>query len=84
MALKFDDCVSCKNRKRKDICRACDFGEYFEDADSVQELSFDENEAFDRADKSLVTADDEPDNNPDDLIRRITDREEPEEDSEDE
>ena len=68
--LKFDDCVSCRH-KRTRICRGCDFGEFFEDIDSVQELSFDEDAAFARTNKSLVTADDEPDANPDDMIRRV-------------
>lgn len=85
MPLKFDDCVSCKNRKKPRICADCDFGEYFEDIESFQELDFSAERSFDRADTSLVTVDDEPDNNPDDLIRRVTEREEPEDDeSEDE
>lgn len=30
---KFDDCVSCANRRRKHICRDCEVGEFYEDED---------------------------------------------------
>ena len=71
MQYKFEDCSSCRFRRRPDICNDCDCGEYFEDA-SIPALRFD-NDAINyaRADKSLTTDEDEPNFNPDDLIERL-------------
>ena len=68
---KFDDCNTCRFRRRKNICRDCDFGEYFEDAESFPELDFSAESSFSRSNKSLVTEDDEPNFNPDDLISTL-------------
>lgn len=73
---KFDDCPECRWVKTK-ICGDCDFGEQFEDRDGPRELDFeDDSQAFARSGKSLVTDDDEPYHNPDDLIREIDTNEE--------
>lgn len=34
MALKFDDCVTCRFRRKPAICAECDVGECFEDEDA--------------------------------------------------
>ena len=74
---KFDDCKTCihrggHNRKQPSTCRDCDFGEFYENEEEATELSFDnDNQAFNRADKSLTTDDDEPYHNPDDYIHQI-------------
>lgn len=34
MALKFDDCRSCRFRRKPAICGDCDVGELYEDEDS--------------------------------------------------
>lgn len=81
--LKFEDCGTCRNRRRAWICRDCDFGEFYEDAE-IAPLDFSEGRILARADKSLVTDDDEPDMNPDDLIERIEREREEKEDTEDE
>ena len=73
---KFDDCYMCRFRRKKHICRDCDYGEQFEDED-VQELDFSVERSFDRSGKSLVTDDDEPNHNPDDLIDRYDTDSEP-------
>ena len=74
-AYKFDDCKTCRFRPRRGrpspICDECDCGEMYEDA-SISSLRFDDAPTgFDRANKSLVTDDDEPNFNPDDLIQRL-------------
>lgn len=81
---KFDDCGECRFRRKPVICRECDYGEQFESAD-VQELRFDDSgTGFSRANKSLVTEDDEPHFNPDDLIERLDAAEENRDDDENE
>ena len=72
---KFDDCKVCRFRRRPEICAECDSGEQFEDA-SVRPLNFDNDSVIRRGTQSLVTDDDEPDINPDDLIERIDEDEE--------
>ena len=32
-AYKFEDCRTCRFRRRRDICRGCDVGELYEDED---------------------------------------------------
>lgn len=76
---KFEDCRTCRFRRRPDICAECDFGEQFED-DTIRPLDFSDEAVISRGSKSLVTDDGEPDMNPDDLIRREDEREENEED----
>ena len=79
---KFDDCSDCRFRRKPMICRECDSGEQFESAD-VAELRFDnDSHSFNRASKQLVTDDDEPDFNPDDLLDRL-DSEDDEENNDD-
>lgn len=69
---KFDDCPSCRFVHTKVICGDCDYGEQFEDNDGPQELDFEnDGQAFARSNKSLVTDDDEPYHNPDDLVSRF-------------
>jgi hypothetical protein len=71
MALKFDDCSSCKFRRTR-TCGYCDFGEFYENEEEGRELSFDdEDAAFNRADNSLTTDDDEPFHNPDDYVHQL-------------
>lgn len=67
---KFDDCATCRFRRRRDICNECDAGEQYEDA-SIGPLRFDDEAVISRSTQSLVTDDDEPDMNPDDLIERL-------------
>ena len=82
---KFDDCVTCKFVRSRRVCGDCDFGEQYEHHDGPQELNFeDEGQAYARAGKSLVTEDDEPFHNPDDLVARIDTNAENEEESNDE
>jgi hypothetical protein len=78
---KFEDCRTCRHRKRPRICRACDVGEYFEDA-TIEGLSFTEEDVVSRGSQSLVTAEKEPDVNPDDLIRKADDETNKDEDDE--
>jgi hypothetical protein len=62
------------------MCDECGSGEMYEDA-SIAPLYFDdEHQNFDRANKSLVTEDDEPHFNPDDLIQRLDAEEEDQDD----
>ena len=75
---KFDDCVDCRFRRRKDICNQCDYGEQFEDKDA-EELDFDRDN-FRRVSKPLTTDDDEPKFNPDDFFEKL----EAEQDNDDE
>ena len=79
---KFDDCVDCRFRRRKDICAECDYGEQFEDQDA-EELDFDKN-SFRRAGKSLTTDDDEPKFNPDDFFEKMDAEDDNRDDSYDE
>ena len=82
MAYKFDDCAMCRFKRKPHICRDCDYGEQFEDAE-VQELRFD-NDGFVRTNHPLVSEDDEPEFNPDDLFERFdAEQEEQEEENED-
>lgn len=34
MALKFDDCASCRFRRKPRVCAECDVGELYEDEDA--------------------------------------------------
>ena len=74
---KFDDCKDCRFKRKPDVCNLCDYGEQFEPKE-VAELSFKDEEMFARANKPLTNDADEPDFNPDDLIRQIEENDEEE------
>ena len=77
---KFDDCAECKFRRRPVVCADCDSGEQFEDS-TVRSLNFSDNAMYFRSDKQPDTDDydddyDDREFDPDDLIDRLSEEEE--------
>ena len=64
------------SRRLNSPCHSCDFGEFFQNEEENRELSFEEEQSFDMARVPLTTDDDEPYYNPDDMISRIHQSEE--------